>query len=450
MAQQPFILKGTKDQYTLIDSINAGGCGITYKAIKMSNGNLVAVKTLNNTVRQLPNFKDFQTRFINEALAVSKCTHPHIVKVEEVCQDQQGYWYMVMEYIHGGNLIDYITHKNMLNEEEALTIIQQIGSALSHVHSQGLQHRDIKPHNILLRSKNPLNAVLIDFGIAKDLTIADNKLKSNTFELSGTHYFAPIEQYKKYFPKTIVSPASDVYSLAVTLYVIVTSEYPYPADIRYQSEVIAKMPLPIIPPKNYNPQISDRLNTAILEGLKLLPHERPQTVQSWLDNLLPPPQPGIELKTNKADFHKLNQYLYQEKWQEADKETDKLMLKIANREKEGWLDIDSCQEFPLEELQIINNLWEKHSNGHFSLNFQKKIFMEEGGIPEIGYSDQNWSAYVKMSYRIGWKKNEEWMSYPSQFIFSKKSPQGHLPSLLMWLVGLRYCTSLFSRLPSNP
>ncbi|MEG4939975.1 protein kinase domain-containing protein [Microcoleus sp. F4-D5] len=138
----------------LIEEI-LGGFGVTYRAQNRKEGKLVAIKTLNANVQGKPNFRKFPTRFVNEALSLAKCSHPHVFQVYEVFPEMVGnieLWCMVMELIEGIDFAEYLEDNNILSEETALPIIQQVGSALSFVRQQGFTHRDVKPQNIMIRT----------------------------------------------------------------------------------------------------------------------------------------------------------------------------------------------------------------------------------------------------------------------------------------------------------
>jgi serine/threonine protein kinase len=259
-------------KYTIDRDIAQGGFGITYLATDEYNKR-VAIKSLNKTVQKRPDFAKLQQDFLNEAVKLAKCNHPHVVQVREVFQEGK-LWCMAMEYIEGEHLADRVVNGGALPEAEAVEYIRQIGSALTVVHNNGLLHRDVKPANILIRA-NKTEAVLIDFGIAREFIPSQTKL--HTPYLS--HCFAPIEQYQTVAKR---GAYTDVYALAATLYFLMTKHLPHPALNRVSGMVLDS-------PQSINPSISNRVNDAILKGMELEPENRPQTMQSWLELLQKPP-----------------------------------------------------------------------------------------------------------------------------------------------------------------
>ncbi len=396
----------------------------------------VAIKTLNANVQGKPNFRELQTKFVNEALSLARCSHPHVVQVYEVFPEMAGnieLWCMVMELIDGTNLAEYLEDNGILSEAKALPIIQQVGTALSFVHQQGLTHLDVKPQNVMLRTppSPPLvrggvrentgfsslsngGAVLIDFGLARQVT-APGKLRTNSN--SGTECYAPIELLEK---RAELGAYTDVYSLAATLYVMLTGELPFPSQFRKQN-------IPLTPPKQFNSEISDRVNAAIMKGMELEPQNRPQSVQEWLDLLIPKPVAAETARVVSAvgmDYIDLRNLLAAKKWQEADEETARVMLEVAGREKERYLDRESIEKFPCEDLRTIDRLWVKYSNGRFGFSVQKRIYQSLGGTRE--YDSKVWEAFGD---RVGWRKNNnEWLYY-KDLTFSEQAPEAHLPGV---------------------
>ncbi|MEG4329785.1 serine/threonine-protein kinase [Microcoleus sp. herbarium5] len=423
-------------KYLIEEILGGGGFGVTYRAQNRKEGKVVAIKTLNANVQGKPNFREFQTKFVNEALSLARCSHPHVVQVYEVFPEMVGnieLWCMVMELIDGTNLAEYLEDNGILSEAKAVPMIQQVGSALSFVHNQKFTHLDVKPQNVMLR-KRGFEAVLIDFGLARQVT-APGKLRTNSN--SGTECYAPIELLEK---RAEIGAYTDVYSLAATLYVMLTGELPFPSQFRKQN-------IPLTPPKQHNSEISDRVNAAIMKGMELEPQNRPQSVQEWLDlvipkpvvlpspNVSPDPAPKsfetpkpVAAETTRVvsavgmDYINLRNLLAAGEWKEANKETARVMLKAAGREGKGWLNIESIEKFPCEDLRTIDQLWVKYSNGHFGFSVQKSIYQSLGGTSK--YDEKVWEAFAD---QVGWRKNNYTTRY-EKLTFSLKAPPAHLPA----------------------
>ncbi len=248
--------------------LGAGGFGITYLVVEQQTLKPYVIKTLNHLQQHREDFTDRQEKFVNEALILKGCRHPHIVQVFELIQED-GLWGIVMEYIEGEELAHYTDEKGQLAESEALNYIDQMSQALAAVHKQGFLHRDIKPHNILIR-KNTKEAVLIDFGLAREVVSGRNVSMTN----STTEGYAPIEQYSQ---SSSAGSYSDVYALAATLYHLLTAQVPIPSTFRSYATLPS--------PQHFNSQISDRINGAILQAMDQDYRQRPQTMDEFRELL---------------------------------------------------------------------------------------------------------------------------------------------------------------------
>ena len=378
--------------------LGGGGFGVTYSAVEQRTGKVFAIKTLNPMHQSQDDFQEKQEKFVNEALRLRGCNHPHIVKVHELIQEE-GMWGMVMEYIDGDDLGVYVDQHGQLSEREALRYIDQVGQALEYVHQQGFLHRDIKPNNIILRGG--IEAVLIDFGLAREFTIGKTLSMSNL----KTEGYAPVEQYERLGR---FGTYTDVYALAATLYSLLTTRTPMPAHFRKDGDS------PLKAPKQFNHQISERVNNAILKGMELSAQQRPQTVLEFrkLLGLVSVESSPIKLITPLMDYTQLRDLLAALKWREANEETRRVMLAVAGREKKGWLDEESIDNFPCLDLSIIDQLW-------FSV--QKRIYQSLGGTRD--YDQKIWEVFGD---RVGWRRWEKWLYYTA-LSFDLTAPEAHLP-----------------------
>lgn len=206
------------NRYQIIRKIGDGGMAFVYQAKDKLLNRIVAVKVLR------PEFvddKDFLAKFKREAEAVANITHPNIVNVYDVGQEEKVH-YIVMEYVDGKNLKEIIKDEGVLDEYTALDITKQIAQALSAAHKKGVIHRDIKPHNILI-SNEGRQVKVADFGIAKAVS---NSTITNIGSIIGSvHYFSP-EQAKG----QPVSNNADLYSLGIVLYEMLVGRVPFRGD----------------------------------------------------------------------------------------------------------------------------------------------------------------------------------------------------------------------------
>lgn len=266
-------------KYVIDTMLGQGGFGITYRATQTYLDQTVVVKTLHDTLRHHTDFQRFQEQFIAEARRLAKCQHPNIVRVFDFFEED-GLSFIVMDYIPGQTLADIVYSSSPLSEAQAIHYISQIGAALSAVHQVGLLHRDIKPHNIMRRQGTDF-VVLIDFGIAREFT--PGVTQTHTGLLSDG--YAPIEQYLAQDKRT---PATDIYALAATLYFLLTGTPPVAAPLR------DRVPLPNL--RQNQPHLSLAVEQAVLKGMAMEAHLRPQTVEAWLALL--PRLPGEASATN--------------------------------------------------------------------------------------------------------------------------------------------------------
>ncbi|MFL0604089.1 serine/threonine-protein kinase, partial [Cylindrospermopsis raciborskii] len=494
---------------TIQKVLGSGGFGITYKVTDL-RGKVYALKTLNPTIQLRPDFQEQQVKFINEAVIAARFNHPHVLKVYEVVQEGE-LFAVLMEYIDGISLSNYIDNNGQLPENQALRYINQVGQALEHIHEDNYLHRDIKPDNILLKN-NGQDAILIDFGLAR--TIATQSMSN-----SLTQGYAPIEQYQR---QGNFGPHTDVYGLAATLYYLLTANglrlegkvSPVPALHRkYEQEELPE-------PKSYNPSISEKVNSAIMDAMAIDPERRTENIKEFRQDLglvraeplptkTPPSVPNVQPRerrdpitikqtarpnpdlektldpsflpipkgltdspgekiwvgfaitglftlaitvlqymptdsptvinppevtdsptviptleetpiTTPSRYTQLETLLKAQDFREADEETARVMLAVANRQSEGWLRIEDAENFPCQELRTIDNLWLKYSQGKFGISVQQEIYKNLGGTKQ--YDVNVWRSFGD---RVGWRKQGSWLDY-KDLNFSLSAPTGHL------------------------
>jgi serine/threonine protein kinase len=275
-------------KYEIKRKLGQGGYGTVYLARDDHKARDVAIKTLHEHLRENEDYDRFEQDFMNEARRLAGFSHlPFIVSIYEVIKEGD-IWGIVMEYVDGKNL----DHLGIVSEKLALLYIQQISSALSEVHEKGLLHRDIKPSNILVRTETN-EAILVDFGIAREFT---SKIIQTQTPL-WTPFYASPEQYNERAER---SASSDIYSLAATLYKILTGKEPESAPSRMMYGYEFKSA------KQLNPNISDVVEAGILKGLELQANNRPQSIKEWLEimelKIITPSE--YKISQNRLSIHK--------------------------------------------------------------------------------------------------------------------------------------------------
>lgn len=275
-----------RGKYTLDQEIGRGGFGITFKATHHYLGQVVVIKTINEELRQHPDFVSFYRQFQDEARRLATCVHPNIVRVSDFFVED-ALPYMVMDYVPGQTLDQVVFPNNPLPEATAIHYIRQIAAALQVVHKNNLLHRDVKPQNIILR-QGTQEVVLIDFGIAREFTPGHTQTHTNIV----SEGYAPIEQYLPHAPRT---PATDVYGLAATLYSLLTAKVPVAASLRDR--------VPMQTPRDLQPQLSIAINQAVMRGMAVEAKFRPATVAEWLALLPSASFTAAEMQTQPSPTH---------------------------------------------------------------------------------------------------------------------------------------------------
>ena len=226
--QDPFIGREILNgQFQILQKIGSGGMGAVYKAWQPETNRMVGVKILHP---RLANRKDLVSRFRREARALSQLTHPNTVKVFFYGELADGSLYIVMEFLEGKNLNQTVRSEGPFEAGRALPILVQVCGALDEAHVAGIVHRDLKPENIFLVQSGAVRDFpkVLDFGLAK---VADGQMRPGSVILTqegmvfGTPEFMSPEQAQG----QVLTSASDIYSLAVILYEVLTGKLPFEA-----------------------------------------------------------------------------------------------------------------------------------------------------------------------------------------------------------------------------
>ena len=248
------------DRYEIVEEIGVGGMAVVYKAKCRVLNRYVAIKVLRE---DLKNDVDFVKRFNIEAQAAASLTHPNIVSVFDVGTDK-GYHYIVMEYVEGETLKEYIEQKHKLPWREAVDIAMQICKGLEVAHKNSIVHRDIKPHNIMRTPDGVIK--VMDFGIAR--ASLQETMTADDSAIGSVHYISP-EQARGGF----VDHRSDIYSLGIVLYEMLTGKVPFDNDspVTIAIKHIQEKP---VPPCEYNISIPIPLEQVVLKAIEKDPAKR--------------------------------------------------------------------------------------------------------------------------------------------------------------------------------
>ena len=270
------------NRYKIQEKIGNGGMATVYKALDQILNRYVAVKVLRE---EFTTDEEFIKRFNAEAQSAARLIHPNIVSVYDVGQEYNIY-YIVMELIQGKTLKQIIEEDGHLSWKWAVNIAIQIASALEMAHKNNIIHRDIKPHNIMITEDGV--AKVTDFGIAK--AVSNSTITAFGTTLGSVHYFSPEHARGGY-----TDSKSDLYSLGVVMYEMVTGKVPFDADTPV-SIALKHMQEEPVPPIKVNKEIPFAVNRIILKAMKKDPNERYQNASEMIKDL------NIALKRPEGGF----------------------------------------------------------------------------------------------------------------------------------------------------
>lgn len=263
--------KRISGRYKILDMIGGGGMANVYLAHDMILDRDVAVKMLR---LDFANDEEFIRRFHREAQSATSLAHPNIVSIYDV-GEEDGLYYIVMEYVDGQTLKQYIQQHAPVPVQEALDIMKQLTSAISHAHHNHIVHRDIKPHNILIDSKGTVK--ITDFGIA--MALSATSITQTNSVLGSVHYLSP-EQARG----GMANKKSDIYSIGIVMFELLTGRLPFSGE---SAVSIALKHLQSETPslKRWNPQIPQSVENIVLKATAKDPFHRYDNVDDMEDDL---------------------------------------------------------------------------------------------------------------------------------------------------------------------
>lgn len=257
------------DRYEILGKVGAGGMSDVYKAKDLTLGRFVAIKVLKAEFSEDINFV---TKFRSEAQAAAGLEHPNIVNIYDV-GSENGLHYIVMEYVEGITLKTYIEKKGQLSFKEAVSIAIQVGRGIEAAHNKNIVHRDIKPQNIMISTEGKVKVT--DFGIARAAT--SNTISSDV--MGSVHYSSP-EQARNGF----VDGKSDIYSLGIVMYEMVTGRVPFDGDTTV-AVAIQHLQEEMVPPSVYAPNLPISMEKIILKCTQKNPDRRYASMTALLADL---------------------------------------------------------------------------------------------------------------------------------------------------------------------
>lgn len=451
-------------RYQINSPLGGGGFGTTFIAedLHLPGHPQCVVKQLkpSGSNDDSSAFQEVRRLFNQEAEVLYQLgNYPQIPRLFAHFEEDREF-YLVQELIEGHELRQEITSGKPRAEGLVIPLLREILEILEFVHQQDVIHRDIKPANFIRRRLDG-QLFLIDFGAVKQIRstgIRDRGQISLTIAIGSPGYM-PNEQMagKPRF-------CSDLYALGMMCIQALTGVHP--RDLKEDSKTGEVCWRDLTAVSSAFGDILDRLvrydyreryQTAseVLQDLHtlsptlLMPGVTLTPVTETIPNLetLPPQEILSETLCSECglDYSELCQHLTDQNWKAADQATKLLLFQSVNREMEAELSPEDLEKLPCSDLQTIDYLWLKHSQGHFGLSVQKRIY-EELGQQSRNTGQKIWKRFGD---RIGWRIDDNWLDYDA-FTFSLDAPKGHLPGGILadWAQPLHrgeFAASLFWR-----
>jgi len=407
-------------RYHLEQFLGAGGFGAVFRANEVVRDRLIrklAIKLME------VNDCDLQLQELETALNVQ---HPNLIRCfscGETTLRKQSFLFLLMELAE--HSLAQRLSRGTLTTEETRQLLQDVAAGLAYLHAQQRVHRDLNPGNLFWAEGR---WKIGDFGLTRQMGNGSQGMTSN---LAGAPGFAPPEAYQGRF-----TPASDLWSLGIVAVYALTKNLPFnfrTAEELHRCVIDCDLSIPPLP----NPLMD------IVRGcLSSDPRRRWNATQviAALSTASPSPSAPRQAPAPEQDdlsserfganyYANLRDLLKVQDWYAADKETNRAMCQVMDRQKEGWLRVEDIQKFPCPDLRNIDRLWVKYSNGRFGFSVQKQIYVECGATLDGKYpGDEIWR---KFGDRVGWRKDSNWLSY-SDLNPPFSSPQEIFPCWGVW------------------
>ena len=325
------VTKGQKinDRYEIIRSIGEGGMANVYLGYDTILERNVAIKILRG---DLSNDEKFVRRFQREALSASSLANPNIVEMYDVGEDD-GIYYIVMEYIEGKTLKQLLKKRGSLTLSEAIDIMLQLTDGMAHAHDSYIIHRDLKPQNIMIKDDGQIK--ITDFGIA--MALNSTQLTQTNSVMGSVHYLPPEQASGK--GATI---KSDIYSMGIIFYELLSGSLPFRGDNAVEIALKhMRDPLPSL--REDNPSIPQSIENIILKATAKNPKNRYDDARSMHDDLL-----------TALNDERMNEEVYQYKYPEHDSDNTKKIKKIEDIEEKSLEELEKDEEALEAEKEIKN------------------------------------------------------------------------------------------------